>query len=208
MLSLTDYLADPCGALSIPYWKAASITMPENMAVIHDRQFPSEHSAYRSHERYFRLFHNLRTISQTTPDFVRLVTARESDLETIVSVINQCYPDIQVDHAQIAGCRRTAVFDPALWVLAVHEDSDVCAGCGIADLDPQAGELSLEWIQVLPQFRGQGIGQAIVNELLRRGAGKARFATVSGRADGSPAPERLYRSCGFTGDDIWHICQE
>ena len=83
MLSLTDYLADPCGALSIPYWKAASITMPENMAVIHDRQFPSEHSAYRSHERYFRLFHNLRTISQTTPDFVRLVTARESDLETI-----------------------------------------------------------------------------------------------------------------------------
>ena len=49
------------------------------------------------------------------------------------------------------------------------------AGCGIADYDSEAKELILEWIQVLPEYRGQKIGQLIVNELLRRMQGIAAF---------------------------------
>lgn len=38
--------------------------------------------------------------------------------------------------------------------------------------------------------------------------GKARFATVSGKVNDPSAPQRLYRKCGFTGDDVWHILKK
>lgn len=37
---------------------------------------------------------------------------------------------------------------------------------GIANFDSELKEGSLEWIQVMPNDRGSGIGQVIVNELL------------------------------------------
>lgn len=58
---------------------------------------------------------------------------------------------------------------------------------------------------MLPEYRGRGVGQSIVNELLRRMQGRADFATVSGKVNNLTRPERLYRRCGFTGDDMWHI---
>ncbi|MBR4875433.1 MAG: hypothetical protein IKU95_02975, partial [Clostridia bacterium] len=53
--------------------------------------------------------------------------------------------------------------------------------------------------------RRKGIGQAIVSELLRRMADLADFATVSGKVNSVTQPEKLYRKCGFCGNDIWHI---
>jgi len=35
--------------------------------------------------------------------------------------------------------------------------------------------------------------------------GKAAFVTVSGEMDNTSQPEKLYRKCGFSGNDIWHI---
>lgn len=75
----------------------------------------------------------------------------------------------------------------------------------MADLDKDLKEGILEWIQVLPAYRGKKIGQLIVNELLKRMIGKANFATVSGKVSNTTKPEMLYRKCGFTGDDLWHI---
>lgn len=77
-------------------------------------------------------------------------------------------------------------------------------GCGIADFDREAKEGILEWIQVLPEYRGKKIGKMIVNELLFR-MKNADFATVSGKINNRTNPERLYRSCGFVGNDIWHV---
>lgn len=34
---------------------------------------------------------------------------------------------------------------------------------------------------------------------------KSDFVTVSGKVDNDTKPEFLYRKCGFTGEDIWHI---
>lgn len=78
-------------------------------------------------------------------------------------------------------------------------------GCGIAELDKELHEGIIEWIQVLPVHRGKGIGQLIVNELLKRMSPKAKFATVSGKVNNETEPDLLYRKCGFAGDDIWHI---
>ncbi|MGN0628125.1 MAG: GNAT family N-acetyltransferase [Oscillospiraceae bacterium] len=79
------------------------------------------------------------------------------------------------------------------------------AACGIADFDREIGELVLEWIQVLPEYRRRGLGKMLVNELLCRMGNRAKFATVSGRADSPSNPEALYRKCGFAGNDVWHV---
>ena len=75
----------------------------------------------------------------------------------------------------------------------------------IAELDKKILEASLEWIQVLPEYRGQGVGKTLVNELLHRVSKKVKFTTVSGLLDGETNPEILYRKCGFTGSDIWMV---
>lgn len=75
----------------------------------------------------------------------------------------------------------------------------------MADFDSQMQEGIIEWIQVLPEYRGKKIGQLLVNELLLRMKTMAKFATVSGQMNNPSSPEKLYRKCGFVGNDIWHI---
>ncbi len=79
---------------------------------------------------------------------------------------------------------------------------------GLADLDSFMKEGILEWIQVLPEYRGKGIGKALVCELLTRMKGKARFATVSGDCNNINNPIKLYRKCGFVDNSIWYIAYE
>ena len=48
----------------------------------------------------------------------------------------------------------------------------------------------------------------LVNELLLRMKPMARFATVSGQVNNLSSPEKLYRKCGFVGNDVWHILKK
>ena len=36
----------------------------------------------------------------------------------------------------------------------------------------------------------------------------ADFTTVSGEVDNKTNPEKLYRRCGFEGDDIWYVLRK
>ena len=105
----------------------------------------------------------------------------------------------------IKSYTKTPVYNAELWVMVKEKASSEYVGCGIADFDTETKELILEWIQVLPQYRGKKIGQLIVTELLLRMKYVANFATVSGKVDNTTSPEALYRKCGFTGNDVWHI---
>lgn len=204
MTTLEAYLSNPCGKLSIPYWKARGMTVPPQIHIVHERDFSPEMLADHDDEHYFRLLHDLTQISADVPEGLHIETARQKDLPLIMDVINRSYTDLSVSLSQLEGYTRTPVYAPELWVLAKN-DARQCVGCGIADCDLEAGEMILEWIQVLPEWRGRKIGHAIVNELLHRAAGCAQFATVSGKVDNPTRPERLYRRCGFTGSDVWHI---
>ena len=97
------------------------------------------------------------------------------------------------------------VYDATLWIAAKDSRTGAVAATGIADLDREIRECILEWIQVSPEYRGCGLGRWLVCELLRRMQGRADFATVSGRCGNPTNPEQLYRVCGFTGRDVWHI---
>ena len=203
-MTLQDYLHDPCGKLSIPYWKAATVQVPPQMRIVHDRDFVAADFADYADEPYFRLRHDLRHIPPAQGDFCCRV-AQESDLPLLAELINASYTDLSVTIGQLQQYRETPVFSPDLWIIASDATTGEPVGCGMADFDPVAREGALEWIQVLPGHRRRGAGQYIVCELLRRMASRADLTTVSGRVNSAASPEALYRRCGFTGGDVWHI---
>ncbi len=202
---LAAYKANPCGTLSIPYWKNKSIEIPQNMRIVHEKDFSkSEYREYKD-EPYFRLFHPLEEIQTVVYDDIAIVTAKQEDIPCLVDVINQSYTDLSVTDEQLMGYTQTEVYHPELWIMAVNKADFSVVGCGIADVDRELKEGILEWIQVIPAYRGKKIGQLIVNELLKRMSGIAEFATVSGKVNNQTSSELLYRKCGFVGDDVWHI---
>ena len=205
MITLTEYLNNPCGTLSIPYWKAKNIVIPPDMKILHDKDFREDILSDYTDEKYFRLYHNLKGISKITNDDFEITTATRKDIKSIVQIINDSYTDISVNKNLIKSYTQTPVFNEALWIMVKEKATGIYVGCGIADFDTEAKELILEWIQVLPQYRGKKIGQLIVTELLFRMKDVADFATVSGKVDNVTKPEILYRKCGFTGNDVWHI---
>ncbi|MBQ2705113.1 MAG: hypothetical protein IJF58_06175, partial [Clostridia bacterium] len=97
MITLTEYLNNPCGTLSIPYWKAKIITIPPEMKILHDKDFSANILSDYTDEKYFRLYHNLKKIPQITNDDFEIVTATRKDIKSIVRIINDSYTDISVN---------------------------------------------------------------------------------------------------------------
>ena len=208
MITLTEYLNNPCGTLSIPYWKAKSITIPPNMIILHDNDFSSDILSVYTDEIYFRLYHTFKYIPEIVTDDFEITTATRRDIKTIVQIINDSYTDISVNKELIESYTKTPVYNENLWLMVKEKATDKYVGCGLADYDAEEKELILEWIQVLPEYRGKKIGQLIVTELLNRMKDVADFATVSGKIDNETNPEALYRKCGFVGNDLWHILRK
>lgn len=204
MISLQNYLIDPCGTTSIPYWKYKSLDVPPNMKIVHQREMTDDLLLDYNDEPYFRLYHDLRSIRQLTVQEVEIVSGGAS-ISDFVQLINRSYTDLSVTAEQIESYRHTPVYRPDLWILLKKRGTQTLLAGGIADYDEEAGELILEWIQVLPPYRGRGYGQLVVNSLLSKMQNIAKFATVSGKVNNAANPERLYRKCGFVGTDIWHI---
>ncbi len=210
MISVSDYLRDPCGSLSIPYWKALQITLPDNMKILHQREFSEELLRKYDDEVYFRLIHRLQNIQDITQANVYIITASsdKKDIEKIADIINRCYDDIKVDRKYLESLIKTPAYMPSLWIFAAEPNTGEKVGCAIGDYDPQCREMILEWVQVLPEYRRQGIGKFLVQQLLLRSPEEAKFSTVSGKVANLSNPEALYRSCGFEGQDYWHILTE
>ncbi len=175
------------------------------MLIIHQKDFSKHNYSGYIDEQYFRLYHSLKEINVNIIDDFIIKTALREDIPLFVDVINRSYTDLTVTYKQLAGYTETKVYDSNLWVLVLNKVNLDVVGCGIAELDKDLHEGIIEWIQVLPEYRGKKIGQFIVNELLKRLSQVANFATVSGKINNPTQPEMLYRKCGFTGNDIWHV---
>lgn len=199
------YLNNPCATYSVPYWKHKRIQIPENMKIVHDRAFEDGLLLEYNDEKYFRLLHDLKHIEMVVSDAFEIKTASIEDRPLVQELINRSYDDVSVSYEQLLGYTESTVYDENLWIIAYEKATRKPVACGIAELDKEIREGVLEWIQVLPAYRGKKIGQLLVNELLTRLQGRADFVTVSGKVDNATKPEMLYRKCGFTGDDIWHI---
>ncbi|MGL4336340.1 MAG: GNAT family N-acetyltransferase [Turicibacter sp.] len=202
------YLNNPCKTYALPYWKQKDIIIPDHFKIIHDSEFNKSYLTQYSDKQYFRLLHNLNLINTsqliTEPYYIRSVNL-SSEKEIVVNMINSCYSTISVDLVKITNWTTETTFDNDLWIWIIDGMSNTPVALGIANFDPELKEGSLEWIQVMPEYRRKGLGQLIVTELLVRLNTKATFVTVSGEVDNMTNPENLYRKCGFVGHDIWHV---
>lgn len=200
-----EYLCDPCRVVSIPYWKAACIAVPENMKILHEDDFCGELLKQYADEPYFRLKHDLQSVAPAAvPQGYSLC---RGTAEEFAAHIQECYRN-GITAVEVCSFAEREVYCPELW-LALREDrTGKIVATGIAELDREIGEGVLEWVQVSAECRGRGLGSYIVKELLWRMKGKAKFATVSGQCNNPTNPEALYRKCGFAGNDVWHILRK
>lgn len=202
-ITKSAYLKDPCRASSLPYWKALNVTLPSNMLILHDCDFRPVYLSQYTDEVYFRIKHDLRKFP--SPNLPRGFTLCSISPADYAIHINQCYTGISVTEHEIKSYSKHSAYSPGLWIAVQDDSTEEIIATGIAELDTEVKEGILEWIQVSEAYRGRGLGTFIVSELLCRMAKNAEFATVSGQVKNPSDPEALYRKCGFTGSDVWHI---
>lgn len=207
MITLREYCENPCGTLSIPYWKARVVSIPPGMEIVHHSRFCEEMAAGRQHSRFFRLIHRLRPVPQPgpAPSGVKFAAISADRAGELADMVNRSYghSGIRVTEEEVRGWAEARAYRPELWIGAFADGT--LAGSVIGEFDPEAGEAVIEWLQVLPEYRRRGIAAALVPRALNAMAPFADFATVSGECDNPTRPEAVYRACGFQGDDVWHI---
>ena len=199
-----EYLRDPCGTLSIPYWKARTLPVPDTVRIVHGRDW---HGQYADPRRFFRVKHGLKDLPPADFDYDTIAV----DLQTreLAEMIRASYrhAGISVGEEDILRWKEHETFREDLWVY-ICAPGGIMAASGIAEYDEACREGSIEWVQVLPEYRRKGLGRKIVTVLLNRLRNMgADFATVSGDLDDPCRPLELYRACGFEGDDIWYVCR-
>lgn len=199
-----EYLQNPCRATSIPYWKAVRIAVPENMKILHEDDFCAEMLEQYMDEPYFRLVHDLRVEPAAVPVGCSLC---QGTPEEFAAHIQECYGN-GTTAAEVRSFTEREVYCPELWIVLRDNRTRKIVATGIGELDREMGEGVLEWIQVSAEYRSHGLGSFLVRELLWRMKDKAKFATVSGQCNNPTNPEGLYRKCGFTGNDVWHILRK
>lgn len=133
-----QYLQNPCGESSLPYWKAIRMDVPDNMLIQHDRHFCGECLTDYIDEPYFRLYHDLKTLrAAILPDGFRLCEASPSEY---AAHINSCYADISVTEAEVQSYSRHSVYSADLWIAVQACNSEEIVATGIAEFDAQVGE--------------------------------------------------------------------
>ena len=206
MITREQYLSNPCRASSIPYWKAKSIVVPDGMAILNGDEYDNTRYPGYTDEPYFRLIHDLQNLS--APILPEGYSISDATLGEFAEHINSCYENIGISESDLEACTAQPVYHPSLWISVRDDHTGSIAATGIAEIDRDIGEGVLEWIQVSKNARGKGLGRYIVSELLWRMKDAARFVTVSGQCNNPANPEKLYRRCGFTGSDVWHVLKK
>ncbi len=197
-----QYLSDPCGASSLPFWKTDSISIPPSMTILREDKMDAW-DGVGIDTPYFKLIHRMKTLPQA--ELPRGFTLTAASPELIAAHISLCYERERISPAELEDYRTQRIYDAGLWLAVMDDTTGKIAATGIAVLDGKIREGTLEWIQVSPDYRRHGLGRFLVAELLRRMRDKADFATVSGRLNSDSKPCALYLSCGFENPVIWHI---
>ena len=202
MIDRETYLSDPCGTLSIPYYKAVRMTPPAQLRIVHDRRFDGRVRPDETDTRYFRLRHALTHIDEpAVPRGCTLRVMTQADAAQLSRLLSACWPG-DWDQKAAAILQDAFAYAPAQIGLL---EGKTLVGCCLGAFDAECREGTIEWLAVHPTYRGRGVGRAAVNACLGALREAATFTTVSGQVENPTNPLALYRRCGFTGEDIWHV---
>lgn len=198
---LEEYLSNPCQASSLPYWKSLSISILDNMKIIKDIDYDKNKYLKYDDTPYFKMLHSLKKINKPLlRDGFYLANV---DTDTFANHINECYGE-SVTLNEVYQYTNRATYDKDLWIAIINDKNEVVASI-IGELDKSIKEGIIEWVQVSKDYRKQGLGTYLVNELLSRLKNKASFVTVSGKLNSQSHPLKLYKKCGFVNETIWHV---
>jgi len=206
MISKDIYLANPCKTYSIPYSKMKDFVKPSNLLIFHHESITVEQLKSYDVQTFFRLKHDLQKLNQP---FYKVEQIRiEHDIDELVMMINACYEheNIHIHKDDILKLVHKDTYNSLLWLKIVEHGQIVASIIGCMDVELREGWI--EWVQVLPLYQGRGYGQSIINSLLLKMVDNCDFVTVSGNMDNIKDPEKIYRACGFTGNDRWYICKK
>jgi GNAT superfamily N-acetyltransferase len=201
------------------YWKPKAEQMDFSginldglkLALVHQRALPNfPAGGFSQQTAYFRYWHDLKEVQapELPPGFILKTAQPDSEAAEIAALISHCYPDILINDQQVLSWRSHPVYDPALWLWLVDEADSQPVALGIAEYDNTIKEGSLEWVQVLPEYRRRGLGKTLVLALLQHLSREAEFVTVSGQVNSPSDPAALYRQCGFSGEDVWWVFRQ
>ena len=205
MISLEQYVKNPCGLLSIPYYKARRMGTPAGVRVVHARDFHGDVADDETDTPYFRLRHDLHALDQSAlPGAYRMGTLDRHHAAQLAALLETCYQGLTLT-PEAAEAMRTEAFAFASAQLGAWTRAGTLVGCCLGTFDAQAREGVVDWLAVHPLHRRKGIARALVNACVEAYIGYADFMTVSGQVDNPSHPEAVYRKCGFTGGDVWHV---
>ena len=204
-LTVEEYLKDPCGSSSLPFWKTNEFEVPADVLICRDDEF-DEGLTCGCDEPYFKMINRLKNVSHPSlPDEYVLSSA---DAGEIAVHIRECYGKETVTDDELRAYAQRSVYDQNLWIAVRERETGKIIASGVGEFDGRIGEGVLEWIQVSPDYRHKGFGKIIVCELLERLSTKASFVTVSGRLNSPDDPFSLYEACGFEDPVTWHIIRK
>ena len=172
---------------------------------------PDTVAGFTTRRPYFRLTHRPGDPLEaaTLPAGLRFAPVNPlHEAEAAAALIARCAGEDEEppDAAAIRAWADAPTYSPDLWLWLVDEASGERVGLGIGDFDAALAEAALPPVRLLPGYPEEA-GRALVVELLRRTDARAPFTTLSAPL---PFPERLtpgafYKTCGFSGDDVWWL---
>lgn len=128
--------------------------------------------------------------------------AQEQDHMDAAAMLNHCYDADHHTPDELVGWTELPVFDQSLWLWIRNRMSGEAAGLAISTYQAGIRETYLDWIQVLPEYQGRGLGRRLVSETIRRAKDRSDIIRVTGTAD------RFYQKCGFSGTESWRIASK
>lgn len=124
---------------------------------------------------------------------------RDQECADAAEILNRCYDTNHHTSDELASWTELPVFDKSLWFWVRSRASEEAVGLAISTYQASIRECYLDWIQVLPEYQGRGLGRRLVSESIHRAKGKTDIIRVTGTAD------RFYQQCGFSGTESWRI---
>ncbi len=188
------YLASPCAVLPLPYGECfGSAEGYRHIAGEGLEPGPIPDGAYY---RLRRELGDMRRF-ESAAFSVRQLFLRDDPEDAALACRMARAAHSAFDAGAFAASER---FAESLCIAVHSRENGACVGCGFGASDPEIGEA---WISALlvPAHEDEAL-MLLVNDLLRRMARLAPFATVC-----APCADarlvRLLRRSGFSGGDIW-----